>query len=60
MATKPKEKPHYVNNREFSLAVLEYCESAQAAKKQGGSSPIVTDYYCYVLPQDCRRVVTQI
>lgn len=25
MATKPKEKPHYVNNREFSLAVVEYC-----------------------------------
>ena len=44
MTTKPKEKPHYVNNREFSLAVLDYCESAQAAKKQGGSSPIVTDY----------------
>lgn len=44
MTTKPKEKPHYVNNREFSLAVLDYCESAQAAKKEGGSSPIVTDY----------------
>jgi len=44
MTTKPKEKPHYVNNREFSLAVLEYCESAQAAKKAGGSSPMVTDY----------------
>jgi hypothetical protein len=41
---KPKEKPHYVNNRDFSNAVVEYCTSAQEAKDVGESTPIVTDY----------------
>jgi len=29
---KPKAKPHYVNNRDFSLAVVEYVKSVHAAK----------------------------
>ena len=41
---KPKEKPHYVNNREFSEAVVAYCTSVQEAKDNGNSTPIVTDY----------------
>ena len=41
---KPKEKPHYVNNRDFSNAVVEYCTSVQEAKDIGESTPIVTDY----------------
>lgn len=41
---KPKEKPHYVNNREFSEAVVAYCTSVQEAKDEGRSTPIVTDY----------------
>lgn len=41
---KPKEKPHYVNNREFSEAVVAYCTSVQEAKSDGESTPIVTDY----------------
>lgn len=41
---KPKEKPHYVNNREFSEAVVAYCTSVQEAKDNGDSTPIVTDY----------------
>jgi len=41
---KPKERPHYVNNRDFSNAVVEYCTSAQEAKDVGESTPIVTDY----------------
>jgi hypothetical protein len=41
---KPKEKPHYVNNRDFSNAVVEYCTSVQEAKDVGESTPIVTDY----------------
>lgn len=44
MAAKPKEKPHYVNNREFSLAVVEYCTRVQEAKANGDPNPIVTDY----------------
>ena len=32
---KPKEKPHYVNNRDFSEAVYDY---AKEAVKQGSTS----------------------
>ena len=31
---KPQEKPHYVNNKEFSLAVVDYCEKAEKAKNR--------------------------
>lgn len=41
---KPKEKPHYVNNRDFSEAVVEYCTEAQKSKSEGKSVPIVPDY----------------
>ena len=41
---KPKDKPHYVNNKEFSLAVVNYCKSVQEAKASGKDHPIVTDY----------------
>ena len=41
---KPKEKPHYVNNREFSQSVVDYCKSVQEATKNGESRPIVPDY----------------
>ena len=41
---KPKEKPHYVNNREFSEAVVEYCTEAQKSKSEGATSPVVPDY----------------
>ena len=32
--TKASEKACYVNNKEFSLAVVDYCEKAEKAKKQ--------------------------
>jgi hypothetical protein len=41
---KPKEKPHYVNNREFSEAVVEYCTQAQKSKSEGVKVPVVPDY----------------
>ena len=41
---KPKEKPHYVNNREFSEAVVEYCTEAQKSKSEGDLLPVVPDY----------------
>jgi hypothetical protein len=41
---KPKEKPHYVNNREFSEAVVEYCTEAQKSKSEGNPHPMVTNY----------------
>ena len=43
--TKASEKAHYVNNKEFSLAVVDYCEKAEKAKKQKSKKvPIVPDY----------------
>lgn len=39
-----KERPHYVNNAEFSQAVVEYVRYAQIALRDGKVKPIVTDY----------------
>ena len=41
---KPKDKPHYVNNKEFSQAVMDYAISARAAKEADKSTPTVTNY----------------
>jgi hypothetical protein len=44
MPMSAKEKPHYVNNREFSEAVVDYCRSAQEAKNNNTDVPIVPNY----------------
>ena len=41
---KPKEKPHYVNNKQFSHAVVEYVKSVTEAEAKGLEPPKVTDY----------------
>ena len=41
---KPRDKPHYVNNREFSLSVVEYVKTANAAAAAETEIPKVTDY----------------
>ena len=41
---KPKEKPHYVSNKDFSNAVVEYCTTVKEAKESGDSRPVVTNY----------------
>lgn len=41
---KPKEKPHYVNNADFSQAVVEYVTLARAAKENNSPKPMITDY----------------
>ena len=41
---KPKDKPHYVNNKEFSQAVVDYCKTVQEARDSSNSLPIVPDY----------------
>lgn len=41
---KPKDKPHYVNNKEFSQSVVDYCTDLQQARSEGRPLPIVTDY----------------
>lgn len=39
-----KNNIHYVNNKEFSLAVVDYCTLVAEAKDKNEPLPIVTDY----------------
>ena len=41
---KPKDKPHYVNNAQFSQAVVDYCTTVKEAKESGKGQPIIPDY----------------
>jgi len=41
---KPKQKPHYVNNKEFSQSVVEYVRTVNEAQSKGERLPVVTDY----------------
>ena len=41
---KPKDKPHYVNNREFSNRIVDYVRSMNEAIEAGEPVPQVTDY----------------
>ena len=41
---KAQDKPHYVNNKEFTNAVIEYCTEVQACRKAGEPEPMVTNY----------------
>ena len=41
---KKNQKEHYVNNRDFSNAVVEYVTSANEAKASESTIPVVTDY----------------
>ena len=41
---KPKDKPHYVNNAEFSQAVVDYCTKVKHAREREEDLPKVTDY----------------
>jgi len=41
---KPKEKPHYVNNADFSQAVVDYVTTVREAKENDLPRPVVTDY----------------
>jgi hypothetical protein len=44
MARSKRAAIHYVNNKEFSQAVVEYCTTVSEAKKNKEPLPIVTDY----------------
>ena len=50
MSAKAKAKPHYVNNRDFSEAVMDYATKANKAKAQNKTVPKVTDYIakCFI------------
>lgn len=41
---KPKERPHYVNNRQFSEAVFDYVTLCNQAEEQGEPLPVVPTY----------------
>ena len=41
---KPKQKPHYVNNKQFSQAVVDYVSSVNEARKNVIEEPIITNY----------------
>ena len=41
---KAKDKPHYVNNAQFSQAVVDYVTIVREAKKNEEALPIVPDY----------------
>ena len=41
---KPKERPHYVNNAEFSQAVVDYVTTVEQARKNEVPLPVVPDY----------------
>ena len=41
---KPKDKPHYVNNKQFTQAVVDYCTEVQACRERGEPDPIVPNY----------------
>jgi len=50
---KPRDKPHYVNNRQFSYAVVDYVTEANAAKTKGDKNPIVPDYIAMCFMKIC-------
>jgi len=53
---KPKEKPHYVNNADFSAAVVEYVKEVNAAEKKGKERPIVPNYVAECLLKIAERL----
>ena len=44
MATTKKKSEHYVNNKEFLAAMVEYKKTVDKAKKAGKNNPRVPDY----------------
>ena len=47
---KPKQKPHYVDNKKFLVAMTEYRELRIKAEEEGKNRPQVTNYIgeCYL------------
>lgn len=48
--SKAKQKPHYVNNKDFSQAVMDYATDVAHAKNKNKPIPKVTDYIarCFI------------
>lgn len=41
---KPKEKPHYVNNKQFSQSVVDYVNLVRKAEEEGNPIPVIPNY----------------
>ena len=41
---KPREKPHYVNNKQFSQSVVDYVMSVNEAREKMQDEPRITEY----------------
>ncbi len=41
---KPRERPHYVNNKEFSQSVVDYVTSVNEARSKEKEEPRITEY----------------
>lgn len=41
---EPKARPHYVDNKKFGEAIVEYVKKANTAKESGQSIPVVPNY----------------
>lgn len=41
---KPREKPHYVNNKQFSQSVVDYVTSVNEAREKMIDEPIIPEY----------------
>jgi hypothetical protein len=50
---KPKDKPHYVNNAQFSQAVVDYCTESQLAEKNDLPKPVIPDYIAQCFLKIC-------
>lgn len=50
---KPKDKPHYVNNAQFSQAVVDYVTGLNEARDKGEPLPKVPDYIAQCFLKIC-------
>lgn len=41
---EPKARPHYVDNKKFGEAIVEYVKKANTTKESGQTSPVVPNY----------------
>lgn len=55
MATREeiRARPHYVNNKDFTQAVVDYCGVVKEARKKGDDDPIVPNYIAESLLRMC-------
>lgn len=50
---KPRDKPHYVNNRDFSYSVVDYVKAYRTAQEAETKLPQVTDYIATCFMKIC-------